>query len=274
MRLRLIAPYASSGALNNAQIVRMLMSIEVLTSRRRASMRRVVGVDVGGTFTDLLLYEVGPQGTHVRLAKILTTAANQADGVLAAIAKPAPPRAISTSSSTARPPPPTPCSSARWQRSGSSPRAASATRSSSAAARGRRPYGMTGTFEPLIPRERRLEVDERMNVAGEVVTPLDEARSRPRSPRLARHGLREPRHPLPALLRQSRARAARRRDRARALAERLRHARPPAAVGVPRVRARHHGLGERRRAADPRPLRAAAAGRARGAGLSGATCWS
>ena len=38
-----------------------------------------------------------------------------------------------------------------------------------------RPYGMTGTFEPLIPRERRIEIDERMNVAGEVVVPLDEA---------------------------------------------------------------------------------------------------
>ena len=34
---------------------------------------------------------------------------------------------------------------------------------------------MTGTFEPLIPRELRLEVDERMNARGEVVTPLDEA---------------------------------------------------------------------------------------------------
>ena len=38
-----------------------------------------------------------------------------------------------------------------------------------------RPYGMTGTFEPLIPRERRIEIDERMNASGEVVVPLDEA---------------------------------------------------------------------------------------------------
>ena len=50
-------------------------------------MRRVAGVDVGGTFTDLLLYEVGPEGSRVRLAKIPTTAGNQADGVLAAIAQ-------------------------------------------------------------------------------------------------------------------------------------------------------------------------------------------
>ena len=49
-------------------------------------MRRVVGIDVGGTFTDLLLYETGAGGERVRLAKIPTTAANQAAGVLAAIA--------------------------------------------------------------------------------------------------------------------------------------------------------------------------------------------
>ena len=48
-------------------------------------MRRVAWVDVGGTFTDLLLYEAGAEGSRVRLAKILT--ANQADGVLAAIAE-------------------------------------------------------------------------------------------------------------------------------------------------------------------------------------------
>ena len=43
-------------------------------------MRRVVGIDVGGTFTDLLLYETGAGGERVRLAKIPTTAANQAAG--------------------------------------------------------------------------------------------------------------------------------------------------------------------------------------------------
>jgi N-methylhydantoinase A len=46
--------------------------------------RRVAGIDVGGTFTDLLLQEADGS---VRLAKVPTTAANQADGVLAAIAE-------------------------------------------------------------------------------------------------------------------------------------------------------------------------------------------
>ena len=37
------------------------------------------------------------------------------------------------------------------------------------------PYGMRGTFRPLIEREYRLEVPERMDADGKVLTPLDEA---------------------------------------------------------------------------------------------------
>ena len=33
------------------------------------------------------------------------------------------------------------------------------------------PYGLKGTFEALIPRELRLEVTERMDAEGQVVTP-------------------------------------------------------------------------------------------------------
>lgn len=35
-------------------------------------------------------------------------------------------------------------------------------------------YGMTGRFEPIIPRDLRLEVAERMDARGRVITPLDE----------------------------------------------------------------------------------------------------
>ena len=48
-------------------------------------MRRVAGIDVGGTFTDLLLHEAGPEGALIRLAKVPTSAGNQAEGVLAAL---------------------------------------------------------------------------------------------------------------------------------------------------------------------------------------------
>ena len=48
-------------------------------------MRRVAGIDVGGTFTDLLLTEADQSGVLVRLAKVPTTIRNQAEGVVAAI---------------------------------------------------------------------------------------------------------------------------------------------------------------------------------------------
>ncbi|HEY0522234.1 MAG TPA: hydantoinase/oxoprolinase family protein, partial [Stellaceae bacterium] len=38
-----------------------------------------------------------------------------------------------------------------------------------------KPYGLIGTFEPLIPRELRLEVTERIDADGDIVRPLDEA---------------------------------------------------------------------------------------------------
>jgi len=151
-------------------------------------MRRVVGVDVGGTFTDLLLYEVGPQGSQVRLAKILTTAANQADGVLAAIANAGTsPRDLDlvihgTTTTT----------NAVLEREVATVGLITTAGFRDTLELGRRtrprPYGMTGTFEPLIPRERRLEVDERMNVDGGVVTPLDEAEVEAAAARLAAMG--------------------------------------------------------------------------------------
>ena len=44
--------------------------------------RRIAGIDVGGTFTDLVMQDA--DGT-IRIAKVPTTSANQAGGVLAAI---------------------------------------------------------------------------------------------------------------------------------------------------------------------------------------------
>ena len=69
------------------------------------------------------------------------------------------------------------------------------------------PYGLKGTFEALIPRELRLEVAERMDAEGQVVTPLDEdevRRAAAAAPRARRRGAGHPLHPL---LRQRRARA-------------------------------------------------------------------
>ena len=76
-----------------------------------------------------------------------------------------------------------------------------------------KPYGLFGTFEPLIPRERRLEVAERMDAQGDGRGAARRGRRRGGGAGAHRRRLREPRHPLPARLRQPRARAAGRRDR-------------------------------------------------------------
>lgn len=138
-------------------------------------MRRVAGIDVGGTFTDLLLTEADENGVRVRLAKVPTSAANQAAGVVAAIeaagAVPADLDLIihGTTATT----------NAVLERKVAKVGLITTEGFRDVLELGRRTrpaaYGMTGHFEPLIPREWRREVPERLNAQGEVVTPLDEA---------------------------------------------------------------------------------------------------
>jgi N-methylhydantoinase A len=140
-----------------------------------ASMRRVAGVDVGGTFTDLLLHEAGPEGkSRVRLAKIPTTSANLADGVLAAIAQ----AGVAPSALDLIIHGTTTTTNALLERKVASVGLITTRGFRDTLELGRRTrpraYGMTGTFDPLIPRERRLEVGERMDATGRVVVPLDE----------------------------------------------------------------------------------------------------
>lgn len=134
-------------------------------------MRRVAGIDVGGTFTDLLLQDADGS---VRIAKVPTTAPNQADGVLAAIAAAgSEPAALDliihgTTATT----------NAVLERKLAKVGLITTAGFRDVLELGRRTrpqaYGMTGSFEPLIPRELRREVPERMDVRGGVVTPLDE----------------------------------------------------------------------------------------------------
>jgi len=86
-------------------------------------------------------------------------------------------------------------------RVGSSPPGASATCSSLAGARAQ-PYGLTGTFTPLIERECRLEVAERMDADGIVLTRSTRPRWRG-GRRTAGAGLRGGGDPFPAQLHQS-----------------------------------------------------------------------
>jgi N-methylhydantoinase A len=138
-------------------------------------VRRVAGIDVGGTFTDLLLTEQDGTGVTVKLAKVPTSAANQALGVVKAIeaagASPADLDLIihGTTATT----------NAVLERKVAKVGLITTEGFRDILELGRRTrpraYGMTGTFEPLIERPFRREVPERMNAQGGVVTPLDEA---------------------------------------------------------------------------------------------------
>jgi N-methylhydantoinase A len=139
------------------------------------TLRRVAGIDVGGTFTDLLLTEADGADVRVRLAKVPTSAANQAVGVVTAIeaagAAPADLDLIihGTTATT----------NAVLERKVAKVGLITTEGFRDVLELGRRTrpraYGMTGTFEPLIPREWRREVPERLNAQGEVVVALDEA---------------------------------------------------------------------------------------------------
>ena len=230
-------------------------------------MRRVAGIDVGGTFTDLLLYEAGPEAAASGWPRFR------------------PPLPTRPTACWRRSP------QARCQPGRSRPRHPRHHHHHQRRARAQGGQGRAD-HHARLPRHARARPAHAAEALrhDRHVRAADPARAAARGRRAhergaarwyaARRGagwrrpctrcwrgLREPGHPFPACLRQPGARAARRRDRAQLWPNDYVTLGPRAAVGVPRVRARHHGLGERRRAADPRPLRAPPAGRAGGAGL-------
>jgi N-methylhydantoinase A len=137
-------------------------------------LRRVAGIDVGGTFTDLLLTESGPAGVSVRLAKVPTTARNQARGVVAAIEA----AGVSPGDLDLVIHGTTATTNAVLERKVARVGLITTLGFRDVLELGRRtrpkPYGLFGTFDPLIPRELRREVPERILANGTVRTPLDE----------------------------------------------------------------------------------------------------
>ena len=136
-------------------------------------MSRIAGIDVGGTFTDLVL--VDDATGEVRLAKVPTTVHNQAFGVLAALdaagADPAALAAIVHGTTTT--------TNAMLERKIAKVGLITTLGFRDVLELGRRtrptPYGLKGRFVPLIERQLRLEVAERMDAEGRVLVPLDEA---------------------------------------------------------------------------------------------------
>jgi len=136
-------------------------------------MSWIAGIDVGGTFTDLIALDTASGA--VRLAKVPTTPENQAYGVLAALdeAKVALGELALIVHGT------TTTTNALLERKLAKTGLITTRGFRDVLELGRRtrprPYGLTGWFEPLIPRELRLEVPERMDAEGLPVIPLDEA---------------------------------------------------------------------------------------------------
>ena len=132
----------------------------------------IVGVDVGGTFTDLVMLDPGTGA--MRLAKTPTTIDNQAYGVLAALeaAETSLPDVALIVHGT------TTTTNAVLERKLAKTGLITTAGFRDVLELGRRTrpqaYGMTGIFRPIIPRDLRMEVAERMDAAGEVLTPLDE----------------------------------------------------------------------------------------------------
>jgi N-methylhydantoinase A len=135
--------------------------------------RRIAGIDVGGTFTDLIV--VDDDTSEVRIAKVPTTADNQAFGVLAAIAA----AGVAPGSLDAIVHGTTTTTNAMLERKIARVGLITTRGFRDVLELGRRtrpkPYGLKGRFVPLIERHLRLEVDERIDADGRVLVALDEA---------------------------------------------------------------------------------------------------
>lgn len=131
-----------------------------------------VGVDVGGTFTDLFMIDT--ERGEFRTAKVPTTVDDRSKGFLDGLKMlGAKPQAIDwlihgTTAGT----------NAVLERKGARCGVITTRGFRDVLELGRRTrphaYGLSGNFQPLIEREYRLEVAERIDAKGDVVTELDE----------------------------------------------------------------------------------------------------
>jgi N-methylhydantoinase A len=149
-------------------------------------MSWIAGIDVGGTFTDLIALDAA--SGQVRLAKVPTTPENQAYGVIAALED----AGIALNELALIVHGTTTTTNALLERKLAKTGLITTRGFRDVLELGRRtrprPYGLTGWFEPLIPRELRLEVSERMDAEGIPVVPLDETAVRSAVSRLLEAG--------------------------------------------------------------------------------------
>jgi N-methylhydantoinase A len=133
----------------------------------------MAGVDVGGTFTDLIVCD--PATGAVELAKVPTTLPDQSGGVLAAFDA----AGVDLAALALIVHGTTTTTNAVLERKFAKTGLITTEGFRDVLELGRRtrpqPYGMAARFTPVIPRDLRLEVPERMDAKGRVLLPLDEA---------------------------------------------------------------------------------------------------
>jgi N-methylhydantoinase A len=138
--------------------------------------KSIVGVDVGGTFTDLFL--LSADGRSIRTAKVPTTKDDQSrginEGLISAGGKPSDLSSIVHGTTVG--------TNALLERAGA--RAGIITtrgfRDVIEMRRRDRPqtWGLWGGYEPVVPRDARLEVDERVLADGSIIEPVNVAQVR------------------------------------------------------------------------------------------------
>ena len=135
-------------------------------------MSQIIGVDVGGTFTDLISFDANSD--TVKIAKVLSTPENQAFGVMNAFDN----AEVNLQSVETLIHGTTVTTNALLERKISRVGLITTKGFRDVLELGRRtrpkPYGMTGVFECIIPREFRLEVNERIDSDGNIIEPIDE----------------------------------------------------------------------------------------------------
>ncbi len=130
------------------------------------------GVDVGGTFTDLLFVDEGER--QFRVTKVPSTPDDQSRGMMAGIRD----SGLATESLVSLVHGTTVGTNAILERKGVVCGLITTVGFRDVLELGRRTrpygYGMIGSFEAIIPRQLRVEVPERLDARGNVLTPLDE----------------------------------------------------------------------------------------------------
>jgi N-methylhydantoinase A len=138
-----------------------------------ATAGMLVGIDVGGTFTDLVVFEPGTG--RVGVSKQLSTPEDPSRGVLAVVEA----AGVDLGATDLLIHGTTITTNAMLERRIARVGLVTTMGFRDVLELGRRtrphPYGMIGSFTPIIPRNLRLEVPERIDARGEIVVPLDEA---------------------------------------------------------------------------------------------------